>query len=105
MYPGKYPHRVIIKEPVISTDEIGNQTTTALVELGEAWASIAPLSGKEYVAAAQTQSKTTHKITMATPPFEVKTSCICIHAGKTYEIDSVVDNLRGEIAMTATVRG
>ncbi len=104
MYPGKYPFRATFKRPTVSSDEIGNQSST-MQEIGRAWIALEPLSGREYVAAAQTQAETTHKILLRTPDFSIDNTCIVECQGNVYEIDSApLDYLKGEISLTAKVK-
>lgn len=60
---GSLRHRVEIHAPTNTVDEIGNQIET-WAKVADAWASIEPISGREYWAAAQVQAETTHRVTM-----------------------------------------
>lgn len=90
MYPGKRPFRVTIFSPVVTPDDVGNQAAT-MQEDGQAWASIEALTGREYFAAAQTQSETTHKITLAKPAFEVTPDSQVAYSGRIFEVTGLLD--------------
>jgi len=56
MGAGKYRHRIKIQQLSIAQDDIGNNIE-AWTDFAEVWASAKSLSGREYWAAAQTQSE------------------------------------------------
>jgi len=64
MDSGKLRHRGEIQNPIDVRDEFGAISYQEWVSFAYCWMKIEPLSGREYFAAAQTQSEISHKITM-----------------------------------------
>ena len=64
MNSGKLRHKIEIQSNIDTRDEFGAISGQTWTPFCYAWAAIEPLSGKEYFAAAQTQSTVSHKITM-----------------------------------------
>lgn len=64
MKSGKLIHKIEIQEAIDVRDEFGSVSGQTWNLFCYAWASIEPLSGREYFAAAQTQSEVSHKITI-----------------------------------------
>lgn len=60
---GKLRHQVALLKPVISKDELGQEIENLEVQKA-VWASIEPLSGKEYFSAKQVNSEVNVKITL-----------------------------------------
>lgn len=60
---GSLRHRVILKKPIITKDTIG-QDVEEWQDVAFVWASVEPLSGREYFNARQINSEVTTKITM-----------------------------------------
>ena len=60
---GNLRHRITLQKPVITRDSIG-QELEEWQDVATVWASIEPLSGKEYFNAQQTNSEVTTKITL-----------------------------------------
>lgn len=60
---GKLRHRVLIQQQVTTKDEDGVQTTT-WVDVATVWASVEPLSAREFIQSGQTHSAVTARITM-----------------------------------------
>jgi len=61
MQAGRLRHRVTVQRATDSIDQYGDQTPT-WASLGTVWASVEPLSGREYFAAAQMQSEVSTRI-------------------------------------------
>lgn len=61
MQAGRLRHRVTVQRSTDSIDQYGDQTPT-WASLGTVWASVEPLSGREYFAAAQMQSEVSTRI-------------------------------------------
>ena len=60
---GKLRHKIYLLKPVVTKDEVGQEIEN--LELQKTvWASIEPLSGKEYFSAKQVNSKVNVKITI-----------------------------------------
>lgn len=66
MPPGRYPHKVEIHGPTVIDNEIGEPVVT-YHKVSQAYASIEPLRGREYWAAAQSQASVTHEVKMRLP--------------------------------------
>lgn len=60
---GSLRHRITILKPVITYDNIG-QEVESWQEVATVWASVEPLSGKEYFNAQQINSEISTKITL-----------------------------------------
>ena len=60
---GNLRHRITLQKPVIIRDSIG-QELEGWQDVATVWASIEPLSGKEYFNAQQTNSEVSTKITI-----------------------------------------
>ncbi|WP_286068806.1 phage head closure protein [Stenotrophomonas sp. 57] len=60
---GKLRHRVLIQQQVTTRDGDGVEQT-AWVDVATVWASIEPLSAREFIQSGQTQSAATARITM-----------------------------------------
>ena len=66
MPPGRYPHHVEIHGPTATDNDIGESVVT-YHKVSQAYASIEPLRGREYWAAAQSQASVTHEVKMRLP--------------------------------------
>jgi SPP1 family predicted phage head-tail adaptor len=62
MYSGKLRHKIYIEKKVVLRNEYGEEVVTYETFI-EAYASIEPLSGREYFLAQQTQASVDFKIT------------------------------------------
>jgi SPP1 family predicted phage head-tail adaptor len=60
---GLLRHKIEIQNKVVTRDSMGGEVVT-WVAFAHAWASIEPLSGREYFAARQIQASITHKMKM-----------------------------------------
>ena len=67
MRAGKLRHLVTIERQDTTVNEYGEQVV-AWVEFAQRWAAIEPLSAREFLAAQQTQSEVTTRITLRTLP-------------------------------------
>jgi SPP1 family predicted phage head-tail adaptor len=61
MQAGRLRHRVTVQRATDAIDQYGDQTPT-WTSLGTVWASVEPLNGREYFAAAQMQSEVSTRI-------------------------------------------
>lgn len=64
---GKLRHRITLQECIASRDSFGAEVLT-WVDIATVWASVSPISGKEYFAAHQINAEVTTKITMRYRP-------------------------------------
>lgn len=60
---GRLRHRVLIQQQVTTRDSDGVEQT-AWVDVATVWASLEPLSAREFIQSGQTQSAVTARITM-----------------------------------------
>jgi len=60
---GDLRHRVLIQQQVVKRDEDGVQTTN-WVDVATVWASVEPLSAREFIQSGQTQAAVTARITI-----------------------------------------
>ncbi len=63
MRAGRRNKRILIERPIESTDQYGEKIIT-WVEFSSCWARVAPLRGKEFFEAQQTNNENIMKITM-----------------------------------------
>ncbi len=91
MPPGRYPHHVEIHGPTVIDNEIGEPVVT-YHKVTQAYASIEPLRGREYWAAAQINAETTHEIKMRPPSVSLTTAHEIVFGTRRFEIE-VVRNL------------
>lgn len=63
MRAGRLRHRIVVQRATDAIDQYGDQTPS-WSSLGTVWASVEPISSREYFAAAQTQGQVTTRVTM-----------------------------------------
>lgn len=61
MTAGRLRHRITIQEPVTARNGF-NEAITTWVTVATVWASVEPISGREFFAAEHVQSEITHRI-------------------------------------------
>lgn len=81
---GDLRHRVLIQQQVTTRDEDGVQTTS-WVDVATVWASVEPLSAREFIQSGQTQAAVTARITIRYRDGLVPTMRL-VHRGQTYNI-------------------
>lgn len=86
---GKLRHRVSLQEYKTSRDPVTGDVLKRWVELGKLWASIEPLSAREFIAAAAEQSKVVARIVTRHNP-AVTARMRFVHRGKIYNIEGVL---------------
>jgi SPP1 family predicted phage head-tail adaptor len=100
-HSGLYRHRINIQKPVITKDSIGQEITT-WEDVKLLWSMIKTVQGREYIAAASTQTeKTTRFIVRYTTGIDE--SMRIVHKDKVYEIESVIND--DEMNKTLTIIG
>lgn len=62
MRAGKFRHRITFQKPVTAKNDY-NEDVITYQGIGSVWASVQPLSGREYFAAQQAQAAVTHRVT------------------------------------------
>ncbi len=95
MQAGKLRHRVTIQRLLSGgRDPNTGDPINKWVDLAVVWASVEPLSAREFVHSAAIQSKVTARITMR--PRDVLASDRILHRGKIYNVEGVLaDNKSG----------
>ena len=86
---GKLRHRVILQEYISSKDSFGAEVET-WSDIATVWASIEPLSGREYFAAQQINAEVSAKITIRYRA-SVKPTMRVLFEGRIFEILSVIN--------------
>ena len=86
---GKLRHRVTIQKQVKTQDALTGEMVVSWADLKQAWASLEPLSVREFIASQTTQSKVTARVTMRYDA-EVNASMRIIYRGKIYNIEGVL---------------
>jgi SPP1 family predicted phage head-tail adaptor len=89
MQAGKLRHRITIQEPVTARNNYGEAITT-WTAVATVWASVEPLSGREFFAAEHVQSEVTHRVRMRwqsgiTPDMRV------LFEGRVLKIEAVIN--------------
>lgn len=62
MRAGKLRHRITIEQPTAGSADVYGERDDSWSEFAERWASVEPLTGREFFAAQQVQSAVTHKV-------------------------------------------
>jgi SPP1 family predicted phage head-tail adaptor len=86
---GKLRHRVVVEQLVININSFGEQDPAQWVPFAEVWAAIEPLSGREFLAASQTQSSVSCRITIRTLAGLLPSMRIT-HRDKVYNIAAIL---------------
>lgn len=86
---GKLRHRITLQEYTSSRDSFGAEVET-WSDTATVWASIEPLSGREYFAAQQVNAEISTKITLRYRS-SVKPTMRVLYEGRVYEILSVIN--------------
>lgn len=102
MRAGVLDQRVRIQKPSLLTDQIG-QPIDAWVTLGECWAQVSPLQGREFIAAASFQSEVSAKIRMRYRP-GITSAMRVIHGQDVYQINAVIHIKSGRDVLELMVK-
>lgn len=86
---GKLRHKVVLQEPVQSQDPETGAMVLAWKKVAEPWASIEPLSAREFIAAQASQSEVTTRIVIRYRP-DVNATMRIVYRGKVYNIHGVL---------------
>ena len=89
MKAGQLDQRVTVERFTSTEDELG-QPIEAWAPLFTCWATVEPLTGREFIAAQAAQSEVTARIRMRFRPWMTAEDRV-IHNGTTYNIVSLVD--------------
>lgn len=105
---GKLRHRATIEHKVRIRDPETNEIIEDWQPYATRWASIEPLRGREYWAAAQTQAEVTHMVRMRYTP-GITPSMRLTYRGRHFDINVVrnldEENRVTEMLVTEAVRG
>lgn len=91
MKPGKLRHRVTIQQKTQARTSMGAESD-AWSDIATVWASIEPVSGREYYAARQEQSEVSHKVTIRYRR-GVTPDCRLEYGDRYFEIETVIDTM------------
>jgi len=86
---GKFRHRVVIQHLTEGTNPMGDIVQT-WTEFATAWASVEPLTGREYLSAQRVSSETSGRIRMRYRPGVLSTMRV-LFGSQTYQILSVIN--------------
>lgn len=86
---GKLRHKVVLQSFTTTVDMTTGDRVQAWVDVGAIWSAVEPLSGREYIAAAATQSKVAARITIRYRAGVTATQRI-VHGAKVYNIEAVL---------------
>ena len=89
MRAGKLRHRVTIQRPDYTQDPVTGEMTPSWVEFAKTWASIEPLSVREFIAAAATQSKVSARIVIRYRT-GIDATMRILHRDKIYNIEGAL---------------
>jgi len=87
---GKLRHRVTIQKVTVTQDADTGEVSETWSTLGQVWAEVAPLSGRELFAAQQVEAQVSHQVTTryrgdVTPNMRIS------HNSRTLNIESVIN--------------
>lgn len=86
---GDLRHRITLQELVTGQDEAG-QPVDMWQDVATVWASVEPLRGTEYWAAAQVQAERTVRIRIRYRP-GIRPDMRVLYAGRVFNIQSIID--------------
>lgn len=89
MRAGDLRHRISIQRPELTQDQQTGEMITTWRELAKVWAKVEPLSVREFIAAASTQSQITARITVRASVV-VDETCRVVYRGKDYNVEGVL---------------
>ncbi len=90
MEPGLMRHRVIIQELDNARNEFG-EPSNEWADVAKVWASVQPLSGRDFLAAMKEQAEVTHKVTIRYNQ-NVKASMRVMLGDRELRIQHIIDN-------------
>lgn len=101
---GELRHRVDLQEPVTTQDPETGEMETVWTTVARPWAKIAPMSGREFVAAAAEQSEVRGKITIRYRG-DCDATMRVVHRGKWYAIHAVLPDAESGIEHLTLMTG
>lgn len=93
---GKLRHQVVVERKARTQDPNTGEITYEWVEFRKLWASVEPLSAREFIAAQATQSKVTARI-VARFRDDIDPTMRIRFRGKFYNIEGVLPDMRSGI--------
>lgn len=90
MNPGKLRHRITIQEYIKTRNEY-NEIIEDWRDFAKVWASVEPISGKEYWAKHQVQAEITHRIRIRYREGIKPTMRVLFNKNRVFEIESVIN--------------
>lgn len=85
---GRLRHKIELQKPVRSQSSTGEMTTT-WTHVADLWASIEPLSAREFIAAQSIQSKVLARITIRHTS-QIAADMRIVYRGKIYNIEGIL---------------
>jgi SPP1 family predicted phage head-tail adaptor len=92
---GRLRHRVTLQARVAGADEWG-APSTAWQDVATVWASVEPVSGREFFAGAQTQSAVTSKV-IVRAGVAVTPAMRAVFCGRTLQVEAVLTSSKGDM--------
>ena len=89
MRSGKLRHQVTIHRPDYTQDPVTGEMTPSWIEVTKTWASVEPLSTREFIAAAANQSKVSVRILIRYRA-GIDATMRILHRDKIYNIEGVL---------------
>lgn len=89
MKAGDLRHRITIQHPDYTQDPVTGEMTPSWVELAKTWASVEPLSTREFIAAAANQSKVSARIVIRYRA-GIDATMRILHRDKVYNVEGVL---------------
>jgi len=86
---GKLRHLVRIERPVQVGRSASGASQQSYALVAEVWAAIEPISGREFIASAATQSKVVARVVIRYRS-DIDATCRIVHGAKTYNIEGVL---------------
>lgn len=89
MRAGKLRHRITLQRPGLSQDPVSGEMLPGWQDVATVWASIEPLSAREFISAQAGQSEVTARIVIRHRA-DVDATLRALHRGKVYNIHGVL---------------
>ncbi|WP_034127819.1 phage head closure protein [Pseudomonas fluorescens] len=89
MRAGDLRHRIIIQRPEHTQDPVTGEMTPSWAEVAKTWASIEPLSARDFIAAAANQSKVSARIVIRYRT-GIDSTMRILHRDKIYNVEGVL---------------
>lgn len=90
---GKLRHKVALQRPIRTQNPDTGSVSTTWETIANVWASVEPLSAREFIAAQAVQSEISARITIRYRP-DVDATMRILHRGRIYNIQGVLSDPR-----------